>query len=170
MPSSTTQIILIEDFYVEHNSWLNKWLSRKVGSSSDAADLTHDTFIKVMLKNDLSFITEPRAYLTTIAHRLMVNHVRRNKIEQVCMQAIAELPEALVPSPETIAISIETLVRIDEMLDGLPKNVRHAFLLCQLEGISHAEIAKRLSVSVSSVRQYMAKALAHCIAIHLANQ
>ena len=58
---------------------------------------------------------------------------------------------------------VETLAKIDEMLDGLPERVRSAFLWCQLEGLSHAEIASRLSVSVSSVRQYIAKALLHCL-------
>jgi RNA polymerase sigma-70 factor (ECF subfamily) len=123
-----------------------------------------------MLKEDLSLITEPRAYITTIAHCLMVNHLRRRNIEQACLSAIACLPQSEVPSPETLAITVETLVCIDAMLDGLPPNVRRAFLWCQLEGLSHAAIASRLSVSVSSVRQYIAKALLHCIAMRQADE
>lgn len=49
------------------------------------------------------------------------------------------------------------------MLDGLPIAVRRAFLLCQLEGLGHAEIAARLGVSVGSVRQYIARALRQCL-------
>jgi RNA polymerase sigma factor (sigma-70 family) len=167
--NQSIQNLLIQDFYTSHKSWLYSWLSKKVGSSFDAADLTHDTFVKVLLKDDLARISEPRAYLTTIAHRLMVNHLRRRKIELSCMQAIAHMPQIEAPSPETLAITIETLVKIDEMLDGLPANVRRAFLWCQLEGLGHAEIAERLSVSVSSVRQYIAKALLHCIAAQQAD-
>lgn len=156
---------LLHDFYISHNAWLFSWLSKKIGSRFDAADLTQDTFVKLMLKDDLAQIAEPRAYITTIAHRLMVNHLRRRKIELACLNAIACLPQSESPSPETLAITIETLVSIDEMLDGLPANVRRAFLWCQLEGISHAAIAARLCVSVSSVRQYISKALLHCIAV-----
>ena len=49
------------------------------------------------------------------------------------------------------------------MLDGLPVPVRRAFLLCQLEGLTHADIAKTLGVSVGSVRLYIARALRQCL-------
>lgn len=161
--------LLVSDFYIHHNVWLHSWLRKKVGCNTDAADLMHDTYVKLMLKEDLNVITEPRAYLTTIAHALMVNHLRRNKIEQACLSAISSLPDSAMPSPETLAITIETLVKIDAMLDGLAPKARRAFLWCQLEGISHAEIAARLGVSVSSVRKYIANALLHCIALQAAD-
>lgn len=162
-PSLQTRDSLITDLYQAHNSWLMGWLCRKLGCRFDAADLMQDTFSRVLQKDDLTDIKEPRAYLTTIAHGLMVNHVRRRDIEAAYLEEISQLPQAEAPSPETINIMIETLTRIDEMLDGLPDKVRNAFLWFQLEGLSHAQIAERLSVSVSSVRQYIAKALLHCI-------
>lgn len=158
-----TKNSLITELYQTHNSWLMGWLCKKLGCSFDAADLMQDTFSRILQKDDLADIKEPRAYLTTIAHGLMVNHVRRRDIEAAYLDEIANLPQAEAPSPETINIMIETLTKIDEMLDGLPSKIRNAFLWFQLEGLSHAQIAERLSVSVSSVRQYIAKALLHCI-------
>ena len=162
MPSQSRDS-LITELYQNHNSWLMGWLCKKLGCSFDAADLMQDTFSRVLQKDDLADIKEPRAYLTTIAHGLMVNHVRRRDIEAAYLEEISHLSQAEAPSPETINIMIETLTRIDEMLDGLPSKIRNAFLWFQLEGLSHAQIAERLSVSVSSVRQYIAKALLHCI-------
>ncbi len=153
----------VGDLYRSHNLWLLSWLRRKLGCSDDAADLMHDTFSRVLQKDDLSDIREPRAFLTTIAHGIMVNHLRRRDIEQAYLMALSQLPEAESPSTETLCMMVEALTKIDEMLDGLPDHIRSAFLWFQLEGISHAEIASRLSVSVSSVRQYIAKALLHCI-------
>lgn len=158
-----TRDSLVTELYQTHNSWLMGWLCKKLGCSFDAADLMQDTFSRVLQKDDLTNIKEPRAYLTTIAHGLMVNHVRRRDIEAAYLDEIANLPQAEAPSPETINIMIETLTKIDEMLDGLPSKIRNAFLWFQLEGLTHAQIAERLSVSVSSVRQYIAKALLHCI-------
>lgn len=153
----------VGDLYRSHNLWLLSWLRRKLGCSDDAADLMHDTFSRVLQKDDLSDIREPRAFLTTIAHGIMVNHLRRRDIEHAYLMALSQLPEAESPSTETLCMMVEALTKIDEMLDGLPDHIRSAFLWFQLEGISHAEIASRLSVSVSSVRQYIAKALLHCI-------
>ena len=159
---------LITDFYINHRSWVYSLLCKKLGSTNDAADLTQDTFVSILSINDLSIIVEPRAYLTTIAHRLMVNHVRRSKIEEAFLDAVALLSENETPSPESISISLEALIQIDHILSGLSKNVRYAFLLNHLEGLSHGEIAQRLNVSKASVRKYLAKALDKCISINQA--
>ena len=59
----------VEGLYVEHQSWLRDWLRRKTGCPFDAADLTHDTYLKVLVReDDVRILREPRAYLTTIAH------------------------------------------------------------------------------------------------------
>jgi RNA polymerase sigma-70 factor (ECF subfamily) len=60
---------------------------------------------------------------------------------------------------------VESLVRIDAMLDGLPSKARSAFLLSRLDGLGYAEIAQRLDVSLSSVEKYMATAIRHCLAL-----
>ena len=57
---------------------------------------------------------------------------------------------------------LETLVEIDRRLDGLPAAAKQAFLLAQLEGLSHAEIAAELSISVSTVKRHLVKAAMRC--------
>jgi RNA polymerase sigma-70 factor (ECF subfamily) len=109
-------------------------------------------------------LREPRAYLTTIAHGLMVNLFRRRDIERAYLDSLALVEDAFAPSPERRALALEALIEIDRLLDGLPAKVRKAFLLAQLEGLRHGEIAERMQVSVSSVRQYLARAMQHCLA------
>ncbi|MBO9328938.1 sigma-70 family RNA polymerase sigma factor [Achromobacter xylosoxidans] len=155
----------VEGLYIQHQSWLRDWLRRKTGCPFDAADLTHDTYLKVLVRgDDTRSLREPRAYLTTIAHGLMVNLFRRRDIERAYLDSLASLGEAAAPSPERRALALEALIEIDRLLDGLPPKVRKAFLLAQLEGLRHAEIAGRMQVSVSSVRQYLARAMQHCLA------
>ena len=72
-----------------------------------------------------------------------------------------------MPSPEQRQCLLETLQQIDTMLDGLGEKVRQAFLLSQLEGLTYPVIARRLNVSVSSVKKYMAKATEHCLLFSL---
>ncbi|RDI18091.1 RNA polymerase sigma-70 factor (ECF subfamily) [Pseudacidovorax intermedius] len=161
--SDSVQRHLVGAMYVEHQSWLQGWLRRKLGNAFDAADLTHDTFVRVLSRDDAPNIREPRAFLGTIAHGLMVNLLRRRSLEAAYLEALACHGEAASPSPEERALVVDALVQIDALLDGLPAKVRRAFLLLQLEGLTHAEIAAQLGVSVSSVRQYIARAMQNCL-------
>lgn len=157
------QHALVKEFYVNHNAWLFAWLKRKLGCTTDAADLMHDTYLCLLLKKDLATILEPRAYLTHIAHGLMVTRIRRRDLEKAYLDALMHFSPSEVPSPELRLIVLETLVRLDAMLDGLSPKVRQAYLLLQLEGLSYNEIAKRLGVSTRTVGNYIAKALLHCM-------
>lgn len=154
---------LVSQLYVHHHSWVFSLLRRKLGCIHEAADLTHDTFIKVMLKDNLKEVVQPRAFITHIAHGVMVNHVRRKEIEIAYLDYLKHQPEHEYCSVETRAILLETLFEIDQMLDGMSAKVKKAFLLSQLDGLSHKEIANEMNVTVSSVRKYIAKALLHIL-------
>jgi RNA polymerase sigma-70 factor (ECF subfamily) len=152
----------VGELYTQHHGWLRAWLRRRLGDDFTAADLTHDAFLRVLVKDAPLAIREPRALLRTIADGLVANHYRRRQIEQAYLEALAALPEPLAPSPETRAILFETLVEIDRLLDGLPQPVRGAFLLSQLDGLRQSEIARLLGVSVPTVKRYVARALEQC--------
>ncbi|GGC12799.1 RNA polymerase sigma factor [Oxalicibacterium flavum] len=152
----------LHTLYADHHGWLFGWLRRKLGCADNAADLAHDTYLRVIEARSVEAIQEPRAFLTTVARRVMASHFRHREVEQAYLDSIAHLPEQQAPSPETRAIVIETLVEIDRILDGLPPKVKAAFLWAQLDGVPYAEIAQRLDVSLSSVKQYMARAIRQC--------
>ena len=157
----------VADLYADHHHWLHVWLRKKLGCSEHAADLAHDTFLRLLDRDEPVELREPRAFLTTIAKGLVANHFRRQKIERAWLDALSNQPIPLSPSPEERALIVEALLRIDTLLDGLPPRVRSAFLLSQLEGLTYAEIAERQGVSVSMVKKYMLQAVTHCMQIEL---
>lgn len=152
----------IENLYVDHHAWLRGWLRRRLDNHCEASDLVQDTFVNVMTAGSAADIREPRPFLATIARRLLAHRHRRHLLENAYLDALAVLPEALMPSPEIRLMAIEALQEIDRALDGLPRAAREAFLLVQLEGLSYAEIAERLKVSASSVKQYLTRANRQC--------
>ncbi|MBO0494375.1 sigma-70 family RNA polymerase sigma factor [Pseudomonas sp. Marseille-Q1929] len=153
----------IRALYIDHHAWLLGWLRRRLHHGDSAADLAQDTFVHILGKPQrLQELRQPRAWLSAVAHGLLVDRVRRQRVERAYLEAIAHLPEAEVPSPESQLILLETLARVDALLDGLRPKVRMAFLLSRLEGLSYKEIAVRLAVSLGSVEKYMASAIRHC--------
>jgi RNA polymerase sigma-70 factor (ECF subfamily) len=154
----------VQALYREHHGWLLALLRRRLRCPDGAADLAHDTFVRVLLRPEvLPGLREPRAYLTTIARNLLINHVRHRALESAWLDALAQLPTPLAPSPEEHLLVLEALREIDAMLDGLPARAREAFLLAQLDGLTYAEVAARLGVSERTVKRYMAEAFARCI-------
>ncbi|WP_153116650.1 sigma-70 family RNA polymerase sigma factor [Rhodocyclus tenuis] len=153
----------LTSLYRDHHGWLNGWLRRKLGNGHDAADLAHDTFLRILAARNAQAIEEPRKYLVTIAKGLVVDRFRRLSIEEAWLETLAARPEPLAVSPETRALILETLFAIDHMLDALGPRAREIFLLAQFEGLSYAVIGERLGVSVTAVKKHLARALAQCL-------
>ena len=157
----------VNDLYCEHPGWLNGWLRKRLGNAFDAADLTQDTFVRVIKARSALDIREPRPYLSRIAKGLLIDLIRRRSLEQAYLEALASLPEALQPSLEEQAILLQALVEIDRLLQGLGTKVKQVFMLSQFDGLTYPQIAEQLNISVRSVNNYMAKAMEHCCLMQL---
>ncbi|WP_342781888.1 sigma-70 family RNA polymerase sigma factor [Verticiella sediminum] len=141
---------------------MHTWLCRKLGDSFTAADLAHDTFLRVLRRGLADAIQSPRAYLTVIAGGLVNDHWRRRALEQAWLDELAARPEMFEPSLEERAVILETLDQIARLIDGLPALAREAFLLSQLDGLTYPQIAERLAISVNRVQKAMTQAVKHC--------
>ncbi|WDZ98214.1 sigma-70 family RNA polymerase sigma factor [Herbaspirillum sp. WKF16] len=155
----------LSSLYRSHHGWLHGWLRKKLGCGHHAADVAHDTFLRIVASRDaLLGMREPRAFLTTTAKRLLIDQARRQNIEQAYLAELAALADRLpgYPSPEEILLAVQALQQIGAALEGLPGKPREAFLLHYLEGMSQAEVAAALGVSARMVHKHLVKALLHC--------
>lgn len=153
----------VQQVYHDHYAWLQAWLRRRLGCSQQAADLAQDTFLRLICQPQGDRIREPRAWLTTVAHGLMVNHWRRKDIENAYLQVLAEQEFHFSPSLEQQAMVVDALLAIDQMLATLPGKVRQAFLLVHLDGLTYRQVAEQLAVSERMVKKYMAQAMLNCL-------
>ncbi len=153
---------LVGLLYRDHRDWLFHWLRKTVQCPHRAEDVSQDTFVRLLARTDLQPPREPRALLATIARGLLVDQFRRNDLERAYLEELAQAPEDLHPSPEDQALILESLREIDRLLGQLSSKARAAFLFNRLDGLGHAEIAERLGVSPSRVRQYLAQGMRQC--------
>lgn len=150
-------------FFSDHHRWLLQHIQRRLRNLADAEDTAADTFCQLLAARvDPDSIDQPRAYLSTIARRLIFDRHRRRKLELAYLERLSSMPEVLAPSPEEQLQLIEALVAIDKALDGLPMVVKATFLYSQLDGMSYVAIARKLDLSERTVSRYMKQALRQC--------
>jgi len=171
MPSPTsTDDALLTLLYRDHHPWLRRWLSHRLACRERAADLAQDTFVRLLRNRTAALVQEPRAYLSSIARGLLIDHYRRQALEQAYLESLAHVPEQEVPSDEERLIILDTLERLDAALDHLPARARQAFLWAQLDGLTCAQIARCQQVSVATVERDLAKALGACYRLRYADE
>ena len=159
----------IGQLYQAHHSWLHGWLKRRTGCREHAADLAQETFVRLLNSRKQHSLLQPRAHLSSIARSLMIDQYRRRELERAYLDSLAHFPEHQAPSPETRLLILDSLERIDRLLDQLKPRVREAFLLAQLDGLTCPQIAQRLGVSKATVERDLAKALHACYRLRYAD-
>lgn len=161
----------VQTLYSHHHGWLQAWLRRRLGCTDDASDLAQDTFVRLLGRPAQSLapeaMREPRAYLVTVARGLLIDFWRRGELERAYLEDLAHQTPALQPSPEERLAAVQMLQAVDALLRALTPRTREAWLLSRLDGLTQAEIAGRMQVSVPRVRQYLASALRQAYQLHL---
>lgn len=152
-----------------HYAWLCTRLRRHLGASPSVEDIAAETFVQLLESPTLTPIREPRALLTTIAHRLIYQLWHRRDLERRHLDQLPPVDPAGGPSPEDLAQFFQTLKRLDRALDRLPGKVRATFLLSRIDGLTYPQIAAELGISQRSVSVYMTRSQALC-AQHSANE
>ncbi|MCH7313131.1 sigma-70 family RNA polymerase sigma factor [Acinetobacter sp. ANC 3882] len=154
----------VNTLYRQHHSWLYQWLKRRLNHSEDAADLAHDTFIRILKRKDQLYFDQPRALLTTVAKGILINWYQRKSIEKAYLEALSR-PEYDEISPEQKISAIESLCLINQLLNQMPERQQQVFIWSQLEGLTQQEIANRLNISTRTVMRDLVAVLTQCLAI-----
>ena len=117
--SSVPTSDLVGALYRDHRAWLLAWLRRNVACSQRAEDLSQDTFVRLLGREELKAPREPRAFLVAIAKGLLFDYFRRAALEQAYLTELMLIPEAQQPSVEEQQIILEDLKAIDRLLGKL---------------------------------------------------
>lgn len=105
-------------------------------------------------------VRNPNAFLLRTAMNLAVDAHRRSRGERYESSPVDELNLTdLSPAPDEILAAEQRLHRMIETLDRVSTRTREIFFMHRLQGFSHAEIAKHLRISVSTVEKHIASAV-----------
>ncbi len=136
---------------------------RMVGAVGEAEDLVQEAFVRY--HRAPGEVESPKAFLTTVVTRLAIDHLRSARVRRESYVG-PWLPEPLVrdcaPGPADRVEEDETLsLAFLALLERLSPVERAVYVLHELFGYGHGEIAEVVGKSSANCRQILARARRH---------
>lgn len=137
------------------------FLARRTGNPDDARELAHDVWVRLAERERggvAAVPDDPRAYLFTVAQNLAFDHLRKRKLVlQHAAQATQEEPRT--PDVADALMYRQVLAIVDATLAALPSRACEAFVLHRMQGIGHAELARKFNVSRNTIERDVISAM-----------
>lgn len=151
----------LEIVFRTHYSGMATFVQRFVRVPDVAEELVQDLFLKLWAKREqLSDIETFRTYLYRAARNQALNWLRRQKLERRWQEEHAGEDEATTTQlADEDASEHEVAAAVRAAIDRLPPRCREVFLLSRDGGLTYAEIARTLDISVKTVETQMGRAL-----------
>jgi RNA polymerase sigma-70 factor (ECF subfamily) len=149
-----------EKLYEKYHRRTYSLCLRMTNNVTEAEDLTQEAFIQLFRK--IGSFRGDSAF-TTWFHRLTVNQVlmyfRKRSVKNEKTTEDGELPEK-VKSDKKYQASMPILNRMDlkKAIAMLPPGYRSVFVLHDVEGFEHSEVARMLGISVGTSKSQLHKA------------
>jgi len=149
-----------EELYTRHHRRVYSVCLRMLQSPSEAEDLTQDVFIQLYRKVG-SFRGD--SAFTTWLHRMTVNqvlmHFRKRTVKLEKTTEEGETPDQVVTgtaNPERMRIVDK--IALENAIEQLPAGYKNVFVLHDVEGYEHEEVARILGCSVGTSKSQLHKA------------
>jgi RNA polymerase sigma factor (sigma-70 family) len=164
-PMPETKRALVERLFAKNGGALRAFFRKRLPQPQDAGDLAQEVYVRMLRLSDAGTIRHPEAYLYTVASNLAREHrvIERRRGSTIDIEE-AEIEGELAELSGVIGdIDTERRVKhLREVLRQLPPKCYAVVALQYWHGMSYAEIAAELGISVRMVKRYLNQGLAHC--------
>ena len=149
-----------EEVYNRHHRRVYSICLRMLQNATEAEDLTQDVFIQLHRK--IGSFRGDSAF-TTWLHRLTVNqvlmHFRKRNVKFEKTTEEGETPIQIVSgTANPLKMPVVDKIAIEHAIEQLPTGYRNVFVLHDVEGYEHEEVARILGCSVGTSKSQLHKA------------
>jgi RNA polymerase sigma factor (sigma-70 family) len=166
LPVSRTDIDheVVEGLVRRHRPALLRYFQRKGIRPPDDEDAVQEVFVRLARRDGLAtevasldaYIFAAAAHVATDLHRWGAS--RASGRHDAYDEALHAPPEY---GPDEVLEGRQALNLVRIGLKELPERTRTVFVLARLEHMRHAEIARRLGISVTAIEKHLHRAVAH---------
>ena len=141
---------------------MRRILLRRGRTREEAEDLIQEAFLKMQEYCERGGqVHQPEGFLVRTVLRLAANARRDEHRELYTNDNVEEL--ALIidthPTPDEVLAGDQCLERMRNTLDAVSRRTCDIFFMHRLDGLSYAQIAQQMGVSISAVEKHIASAL-----------
>ncbi|CAN7274555.1 sigma-70 family RNA polymerase sigma factor [Pseudorhodoferax sp. LjRoot39] len=149
---------------VRYYDELLAFLVRAVRDPHEAQDLAQQAFERVLQHQRAGHrVDDLRALLYEVARNLLVDRHRRLQVRQHDSDAVLlDHPGPSAGEPDTVYAGRQRLQVLIAAIESLPPRCRRAFILHKIDGLSHAEVAAQMEISLNMVERHIMLAVAAC--------
>ena len=141
-------MLTFEELYIAYSPDVYRFANWLAGNSADAEDITSETFVRAWRSLDAARTETLKAYLFTIARRIYLESLRKNRIHEALDEA---RPDAAPPAQKRMEDQSD-LDLVSHILQSLPELDRSAFVMRIQSDLPYAEIARVLQLTESAVK------------------
>ena len=153
-------MVAFEEIYNRHHRRVYSICLRMLQNATEAEDLTQDVFIQLHRK--IGSFRGDSAF-TTWLHRMTVNqvlmHFRKRNVKFEKTTEEGETPVQIVSgTANPLKMPVVDKIAIEHAIEQLPTGYRNVFVLHDVEGYEHEEVARILGCSVGTSKSQLHKA------------
>jgi RNA polymerase sigma factor (sigma-70 family) len=145
---------------------LYRFLLRRLRNADKAQDILQEVYLRLLRATETGHVKSPQAYVYRVALNVLCEFQMRERGSEVTFDsdAVARLAEQLADEavPEAIYEQDTQEIRFEQAIRELPPMQRAVLRLVTQHAFSHADIAQKLGISVSTVRNHLYKAIDYC--------
>lgn len=158
--ASHGDMVAFEEIYQRHHRRVYSICLRMLQNAYEAEDLTQDVFIQLYRKVG-SFRGD--SAFTTWLHRMTVNqvlmHFRKRNVKYEKTTEEGETPDQIVHgTADPGRMPIVDKIALESAIEQLPTGYKNVFVLHDVEGFEHEEVARILGCSVGTSKSQLHKA------------
>jgi len=150
--------------FIENESFIKKFLARFFYQPQDIEDVAQEAYLRAYVAEQSKHIERPKAFLFRVAKNIALNKL--GKKSQQITDYIEDLGGSeVIQGTSNVVDELEAEQALGlycEAVATLPDKCRQVFLLRKVHGLTHKEIAQRMSLSVSSIEKYLFKGVLAC--------
>src|SRR6266404_6722048 len=154
-----------EHLYKQHSRHVYALCLRMVGNASEAEDLTQDAFLQLFRK--IGGFRGESAFSTWL-HRLAVNVVlmklRKKTLPETSLEETTDPddessgPRREIGAPDLLLTGSIDRVHLERAIEQLPPGYKQVFVLHDIQGFEHNEIAGLMGCSIGNSKSQLHKA------------